>query len=285
MAKAWVDDEGLVTRVNARGHISRKHPSAVGYYPNHHNILSDGGSPWDTTFEPDFDAADNAFPKVIEWLEGVAAAHVRGQRVTSVTITQVAREPLAECLASLIVRSPRMRYVAEKNVAEFQLQHMAFEKPHNVHQTAGSNLRRCQEPFARDIRTGGKFAFLLSETDQFAFGDGFMTNINPSPDRMLRPMVLVAITPKIAVLWFSPMQYPSYPEGVSIAVSDDEIGHFNDIVQIYAKDHLFYRGSMPTPHEAFTDNQHYIVATEGCNHRASIVDGWQHEALRVSESR
>lgn len=285
MAKAWVDSEGLVSRTNSRGLTSRKHPSAIGYFPDHHNILSDGGSPWDTTFEPDFDAADNASPRVIEWLNAIANAHPSGARINPVAISSAMRAPLAECLASLVVRSPRLRYLSEKHVAEFQLQTIGFEEPRNLHQTAGANLMRCQEPFARDIRTGGKFAFLIAQEDNFVFGDGFMSNINPSPDRGLNPMAVTAFTPQVAVLWFSPTQYPSYPEGVTISVSKNEVATFNDIVQIYAKDNLFHLGSPPKLHEAFLENQHYIVTYEGENHRAILVDGWKYEALQVRECR
>lgn len=284
MAKAWVDSEGMVSRTNSRGFTSRKHPSAVGYFPDHHNILSDGGSPWDTTFEPDFDVADNAFPRVIDWLNVIADAHPNGARINPVTISPAMRAPLAECLASLVVRSPRLRYLSEKHVAEFQLQTIGFDEPSNLHQTAGANLRRCQEPFARSIRTGGKFAFLVAQEDYFVFGDGFMSNFNPSPDHRLGMMAVTAFTPRVAVLWFSPMQYPSYPEGVTISVSNGEVGTFNDIVQIYAKDSLFHLGQPPKLHEAFRASQHYIVTCEGANHRAALVDGWKYEALKVESA-
>jgi hypothetical protein len=152
----------MVARTNSRGQTKRWHPSATGYARDTHNILSDGGSPWDSTFEPDFDKADNAFPEVVSWLEDIRAGHPDVSRTHGVRIETSERGPLAECLASLIVRSPRLRYLSEKHTAEFQVQHFGFREPHNVHQTAGANLRRLQDPFARDIRTGGKFGFLIA---------------------------------------------------------------------------------------------------------------------------
>ena len=112
-----------------------------------------------------------------------------------------------------------------------------------------------------------------------------MSNINPTPDQGLNPMVVTAFTPRVAVLWFSPMQYPSYPEGVTISVSKNEVETFNDIVQIYAKDNLFHLGSPPKLHEAFLNKQHYIVTSEGANHRAPLVEGWKYEALQVRACR
>ena len=66
---AWIDSDGTVARTNSRGQTKLLHPSATGYGRDNHNILSEGGSPWDSTFEPDFDKADNAFPQVVAWLE------------------------------------------------------------------------------------------------------------------------------------------------------------------------------------------------------------------------
>lgn len=283
MSKAWADPEGLISRTNSRGHSKRWHPSAVGYGPDNHNILSDGGSPWDSTFEPDFDAADNAFPEVIRWVEAIQAAHPQRDRIRGVAIPDHRRAALAECLASLIVRSPRLRYLSEKWTAEAQVRDFGFQEPHNLHQTAGANLRRCQEPFAREVRTGGKPTFLIAGDGSFLFGDGFMTNFHPSPDRILRPMAMAAFTPKVALLWFNSGSWPTYPKGVSLRLTGREVADFNDIVQIYSKDSLFHVGDPPDIHPSWPDRQHYIVTTDGANHRAAVVDGWIAEALDLSE--
>lgn len=283
LAKGWADPKGRIWRTNSRGHSRRRHPSAMGYVPDNHNLLSEGGSPWDSTFEPDFDTADNAFPAVVRWLESIKEDHSGEERIRGVTVPEARRTPLAECLASLIVRSPRLRYLSEKWAAEFQVQHIGFREPHNVHQTAGSNLRRLQEPFAREIRTGGKFAFLMAREGTFVFGDGFMTNINPYPDRVLHPMAMVAFTPKVAVLWFSPTSYPLFPAGASVRLTEAEVSSFNDVVQIYSRDNLFHAEGSIELHDSFPDCEHYIVTSNGANHRTPIVDGWMAEVLEVCE--
>lgn len=280
---AWVDADGMLLRTNSRGQTKRLHPSATGYGRDTHNILSEGGSPWDSTFEPHFDKADNAFPKVVDWLGKIETDHPTGKRAHGVRVAPLDREPLAECLASLIVRSPRLRFLSEKHTAAFQVDLLGFQEPHNVHQTAGVNLQRLQEPFARDIRTSGKFAFLIADETTFVFGDGLMSNINPDPHPRLHPMAMVAITPQIAVLWFSPTSYPSIPGGVSLRLSAQEVSRFNDITQIYSRDTLFHIGNPPALHEAFTEGQHYIVHINGTNHRSPPVDGWMAEVLEVWE--
>lgn len=283
LAKAWADSDGLVWRTNSKGHSKRWHPSAIGYAPNSHNILSEGGSPWDSTFEPDFDVADNAFPKIIRWLDAIRDEHPAEVRVKGLAISNEHRASLAECLASLIVRSPRLRYLSEKWTAQIQVRDFGFSEPRNLHETAGANLRRCQEPFSREVRTGGKPAFLIAGEGSFLFGDGFMTTFHPTPDRVLRPMAMVAFTPKVAVLWFSPGSYPLYPKGVSLRLNGDEVSSFNEIVQIYSKDHLFHIGPPPNLHSSFPESQHYIVHSNGADHRTPVVDGWMAEVLAVSE--
>ncbi|OYW98073.1 MAG: hypothetical protein B7Z12_20490, partial [Caulobacter vibrioides] len=107
--------------------------------------------------------------------------------------------------------------------------------------------------------------------------------INARPDRMHSPMALVPVTPQVAVLWFSPISYPSFPEGVSLLLTGEEVSRFNEIVQIYACDYLFHVGEPPELHEAFKERQHYIVCTNGSNHRTPVVDGWMNEVLEVWE--
>lgn len=281
MAKAWCGADGRVGRTNSRGHSKRLHPSAIGYTPDGHNVFFEGGSLWDSTFEPQFDAADNAFPKVVRWLGDIECQHPRDQRVKGTNVLEEQRSPFAECLASLMVRSPRLRYLSEKWIAESQVRDFGFTAPHNVRVTASGNLARCQEAFSRDIRGGGKLAFLLADKESFLFGDGFMTNVHPSPDRVLHPMAMVAMTPKVAVLWFSPQSYPLHPAGVSIMLSSEEVRSFNEIVQVYSKDNLFHAGVEPELHKNFPTCQHYIVTSNGANHRTPLVDGWMAEALAV----
>lgn len=279
---AWVGADGMVARTNSRGQTKRWHPSGAGYTRDAHNILFKGGSPWNSTFEPDFDKADNAFPGVVAWLRKIRDTHSDDARHRGVRLAIPERETLAECLASLIVRSPRLRYLSEKHTAEIQAR-FGFREPRNVDLIAGSNLQRLQKPFARDIRTGGKFGFLIAGEGTFVFGDGLMSNINPSPDREFNAMAMVALTPKIAVLWFNPASYPSLPEGVSLRLTGAEVLRFNEIVQIYSRDSLFHVGDPPELHEAFRDRQHYIVHTNGSNHRSPIVDGWMAEIVAVRE--
>ncbi len=255
----------------------------MGYAPDNHNILSEGGSPWDSTFEPDFDAADNAFPRVLRWLEEIRSGHPDGDRVRGVGIPDDRRAQLAECLASLIVRSPRLRYLSEKWTAEYQVRDFGFPEPRNLHETAGANLRRCQVPFARDIRSGGKPVFLIAGEGDYLFGDGFMTNFHPAPDRVLQPMAMTAFTPNVAVLWFSPRSYPLFPAGVSLRLTGEEVTWFNEIVQIYSRDSLFHAGEPPVLHEAFKACQHFIVHMNGTNHRNPHVDDWMAEALALRE--
>lgn len=283
MAKAWRGPDGLIGRTNFRGDSKRWHPGAIGYAPDNHNVFFDGGSPWDSTYEPQFDAADNAFPKIVRWLEGIRREHDADQRAKGVTLTEGDRAPLAECLASLMVRSPRLRYLSEKWIADWQVRDFGFSESRNLHITASGSLAQCLAPFARDIRTGGKIAFLLAGKESFLFGDGFMTNVHPGPDRVLRPMAMVALTPKVAVLWFSPPSYPLFPAAVSLQLTSEEVMSFNDMVQIYSKDHLFHSGASPRLHESFPHRQHYIVTSNGSHHRSPVVDEWMAEVLAVRQ--
>ena len=282
MAKTWVDTDGKVSRMNHLGRSRRLHPSATGYVPDHHNILWEGGSPWDSTFEPRFDAADNTFGEFTGWLDQIRSDHPFGARSKAVPVSDEARAILAECLASLIVRSPRLRFLAEKWAAQRQVQWLGFQ-PNNVNQTAGGTLQHLQGPFSRAIRSGGKLGFLIATEGSFLFGDGLMTNLQDSSDLPLSPMAMTAITPHVAVMWFSPSSCWAFPKAVSVGLSGDEVTSFNEIVQGHSRSTVFYIGEAPVLTESFKSGEHQCPYVGDAANRASVVDGWQAEILEVFE--
>ena len=68
----WRAEDGKVGRINPNGYIVRSWPENFGVIRNAHHIKLDHRnerpSPWDTSFEKEFDKADRNFPAVIEWL-------------------------------------------------------------------------------------------------------------------------------------------------------------------------------------------------------------------------
>ncbi len=279
MKAAWIGPDGRVERTNSWGDTKRFFPGGTAYRPDGFNVLSEGGSPWDMTYEPAFDLADRSFPGLIAWLSDQVSAH-RG-RTQGLSIGEPYRSQLAECLASLVVRSPRMREQTERYIAHRQVHWAGFAEPRNVEFTAGGALSQLQKPFATAMRTGGKIGILIAPTPSFLFGDGFMHNFHDNSHIPLRAMAMVALTPTIAVLWFCPGSYPIYPEAVTLALSVSEVASFNDLVQIYSRDAIYHVEKPAELHESFRAREFHIAAQGDRRHSASAVDGWMAEVLSM----
>lgn len=279
LSKGWAGKDGKVTRTNHRGQVRRRFPKGLGYSPDGHNVLFEGGSPWDMTFEPVFDTADNAFPQLVSWLHDQADNH-QG-RVQGLSLGHPYRSLLAECLASLIVRSPRTRSQSERWTAQRQVEWIGFSKPHNVEVTAKGSLARLHVPFARAILTRGKIGILIAPKPSFLFGDGFLHNFHDSPDLPLSPTAMVALSPRVAILWFCPFQQPVRPEAVSLALTEQEIVKFNEVVQIYSRNEIFHVAERVELHESFRANDFHIAIQDGREHSAPILDQWMAEVLSV----
>ena len=116
VSKFWADADGYVTQLSWEGKVVRSKPAKFGAIKNAHQMKfgGDEGSPWDTNFELEFQRADSAFPDFVEWLLGLdssfgcTSAEFQ-DRFLAQPIPQEQRDQFAECIASLIVRSPDNR--------------------------------------------------------------------------------------------------------------------------------------------------------------------------------
>ncbi len=278
VSRGWAGPDGKVNRTNSRGDTRRFHPKGVGYRPDGHNILFGKLSPWESTFEPAFDRADNAFPSLIRWLS--AEIKPETKRLAGLMLRD-RRAEVGECLASLVIRSPRMRAQTERYVAQRQTQWMGFEKPQRVEQTAVISISNLQRDFAREMSSRGKIAILVAPEPSFIFGDGMMHNLHDTWPLPLRAMAMVAFSPSIAVLWFCPDHQPLFPEAVMIRLDAQEVAWFNDLVQIYSRDNLFHVQDKIAIHPSFTANEHHVAMTDGAKNRTPATDLWMEEALSI----
>lgn len=255
----WKDDEGQTHWIWPDGTIKRMPPKNLGVIGNGHHIkLGNNGesTPWDECFEPVFQKADANFPAVINWLDGLdRVARPDACDQTSRFLAQPCTDemigPLVECLVSLAVRSPMSREAAV-GVAE-HLRGPLPERERNA--LIGLNLRGNQRRAADSIGTRGRYAVIFSPDREFVFGDGFFHNITGT-NPPLRPCILAPVTPRITVLMARPMRYKEKPRLVTLVISASEAEAFNQVVQIYSKDKLFYRSEQPVLVDEYRRNEH-----------------------------
>ena len=263
VSEHWKGTDGCVTWVSPDGKERRAPPKNFGVIGNGHHVKLGRGKPtvWDHSFEAQFQKADDNFPAVIAWLDGlerdwVADANSRRDRFLAQPASDDIVSLLVECIVSLAVRSPRFR---ERAVAVAE--HLRGPLPEQERNSLiAMNMRNSQRVVADSIRVHGKFAVLFSPKREFIFGDGFYSTLTAPADAPNSPKMLVPITPHISVLYARPNSYGTNPKLVTMVVSDDEAKGLNDAVQVYAKDFIFYRSEKPELTEPFQQRQHLMYA-------------------------
>jgi hypothetical protein len=216
-------------------------------------------SPWDESYEAAFQAADDSWPTLIAWLEGLTfLPRPPPQRFLTQPAGDAQITRLVEALVSLAVRSPTTREAAA-GLADRYAAPMSSRQRNNI---IGLNLRQAQTNLTRAIGVRGKFVVLASPDREFIFGDGFGHNLTNQHQLPPAPRLFAPLTPRLAVFWTRPMSYMTEPRLMTLVISADETRQLNEVVQVYAKDMLFYRNDRPELTKAFTDGQHYIFGDD-----------------------
>lgn len=270
LSRYWTNEKGRIGRITPNDRAKFISPKGIAKIGDGHNILFDEPSPWESTFEDDFDSSDSDFPGVVDWLGALTQQHTDGGEIQShesYRTHDAADEDLSlltSCLSSLVVRSPRYRN-AMTSAAE------SFRGPlgkKELKRLAAFNLLHKQEGLSKALGHRGKFVVLFSQESEFIFGDGFYNNIPHDVVVVGSLRILAPITPSIAVLFARPLQFAVEPRLMTRLVNMKEVHSINETVQIYSKDYLFFRTDRPELSEHFAQNEH-LTFEEG-----DPVDAW-----------
>lgn len=256
----WADEEGKTGRIESNGSVKRLPPDKLGMIGNGHHIKFGNKlgeqTELDTSFENEFDKADNHFPTVIKWLKQFEQNLIKAPTVCNGFTPQTASDNeirmLTECVVSLAVRSPMNR---QASVALADKLRGPIANPERD-SLIGLNMIRSQRLIADSIGVNAKFAVLFSKDREFIFGDGFFHNVTCQINRPINPKILVPITPTISVIVAKPMQYGDQPRLSTIILNDKEVEQCNHAVMIYSRNELFFRSETPLLDEVFTCGKH-----------------------------
>jgi hypothetical protein len=229
LANHWAAGDGMVSVARPNGTVQRAPPGAFGAITNAHHMKT--GGPWDSTFEPIF-------------------KRISPQALPDERATQVAR-----VTASLLARSPSIR-ASIKRTTEYYREEFGLANP-----TADKNLIAVNQSGLydayRERMMHGRWAILFSDEQEFIAGDGFLHNFPASQQALNSGLKLVLpILPTAAIVYMSPMQYPSEPRLVTVRLGVDEVDMLNVITQVYASNFLFYRDIKPGFSDAFRLGEH-----------------------------
>ena len=256
----WAAEDGTTGWIKPDGSCIRVPPKNLGQINNAHHIKL-GGNPsdsthWDTSFEDEFDTADNKFPAVISWLKSLKHEFTPNRELRDRFLAQSATDDqlrlLTECVVSLAIRSP-MNREASVSLAE----HLRGPIPNPERNSLiGLNMQRSQRLIADGIGANGKFAVLFSHGKEFIFGDGFFHNVKAVVNSPIGSNILAPITPGVSVIVTRPTSFTVEPRLSTIVLSNVEVDCCNYAVQVYSRQALFFRSHRPVVEDAFTSNEH-----------------------------
>lgn len=255
----WAAEDGTTGWIKPDGTCRRVPPHHLGLLRNAHHVqLGDRGvsTPWDSSFEDEFDKADTHFPVVISWLQGLDRQLTSHQRFRDRFVSQSTGDDelrrLTECVVSLAVRSPMNR---EASVAFAESLRGPLEKRERD-ALIGMNMRNSQRVVADSIGANAKFAVLFSHRKEFIFGDGFFHNVTAAVNRPLAPTIAAPITPHMSVVVTRPVAYMVEPRLSTIVLNEAEVDVCNQAIQVYARTALYFRNDRPVITNAFARAEH-----------------------------
>lgn len=271
VSQHWQDESGGLHWLLPDGAVRSSTPRNFGVVTNGHFIKL-GQTPgeetvWDQNFEPIFARADDSFPKVIEWLQSLDRRpgpddRLHEGRFYGQQATDDKLRLLVECLLSLAIRSPMNREAAVGLAERFRGPLAERERNTLIALNMRDSLNRALEA----VGTRGKFVVLYSPDREFVFGDGFYSNLRSPVQHSYRARMLVPITPDISVLHVQPSQYSVEPRLMTMVLNSEEADAANEVVQVYARQALFFRSQKPNisenykcfAHKQFSDHNNPV---------------------------
>lgn len=267
LSSYWADEEGGVTWLRPDGTSIKSPPKRFGAIKDGHTIrmgnVPGEESVWDSSFEKDFDKADESFHRVLSWINeldrcGPPFEASLTDRFVATPVSQNDFSELLVCAFSLIVRSPRFRQIA----GAYSSHHGMPGHERSVGRVMMANMRNGLDNLTKVFGGSGKAIAIFSPERELIFGDGFFTNVTPPAQHILRPRAIIPLTPSLAVLIQRPGVYMVEPNLCTLVVNQKEAEELNSVVQIYAKDAVFYRSECPSILPEFSRGEHLSFADD-----------------------
>ena len=263
LQKCWADEHGDVWWIEPDGKIDKKRADNRKLARKAHGHTMFRGGRWEQNFEGEFSSADNGIPKVVETLRdlkplgttpaedfGVLLDRPRYLRdfCEFYALDESTHRALLLLLVSLLIRSPAHRHIYENYPVRFGLEPSDAVGKANMHQHFRIAKKLCETGFL----SNQYFVLIHSPRKNFVFGDGILDWLSGSLTGLnLSGRTLVTLTPHLCIYFCTPHIMRPTPNCASLSAPPWMIDWINNIVQIYARDYLFFRGSPPVLTDTF----------------------------------
>lgn len=275
LADHWAASDGMVSVIRPNGEVHRAPAGAFGAITNAHHMKI--GGPWDSTFEPMFNRPDSEISEFVRWLATldnplIDANRPMIERITPQQLNQERQQQIARVTASLLARSPGIRHSIKLGAEHFRRE-IGLAEPTADKTLIAANQRGLYDSYRKKMESSGRWAILFTDEKEFIAGDSFLHNFPASQDGTSSGKKLVLpILPTVTILYMLPTQYPSEPRLVTLRLSATEVSFLNQIVQVYAKDTIFYRDEKPALSADFASGKHKIFPCHGNEWLDQLLD-------------
>lgn len=260
LSNFWCDAEGFINCVSPTGKTYRSTPINIGVIRDGHAIkfanIAGQTTPFDQSFESEFQKADDTFANIIPWLqklprEARIASPCR-DRFQATPVDEERIRGLIEALVSLAVRSPMNRKAAVSLAEELR----GPIRPREREALIGLNLRDTHRRVIETFGLRGKIAVIYSPNREFIYGDGFFHNVVSGSSPPTASTIVAPLTPEITVLYAARDHFVVPPKLMTVVISAEEAQTLNNAVQVYACNQIFYRNEKPDITEEYRRNCH-----------------------------
>lgn len=266
--RLWAADDGYISRIKASGDIDRKRPpkgnkKGFGYKRGGHRIAY-GVSPWNHSFEPDFDQVDDRGARILRDIIEKKLSNRKG--LLKLISNPCVQEDLVRFSFSLLIRSPSFRDRYAHAGAAFGLDYDEETGKANI-----QHFWRSAKEIEFEKCNRCNLTLLCTRRLEFYFGDGLYDTVfsnslswYPRGDEWiadLRGNAFVPLLPNLcAFLNFERSGTGCKPRVISI--NRNTLEQINLLTQVYSKDQLFFRNQEPTLSKEFLMAQHMKVKSE-----------------------
>lgn len=271
---SWIDPSGQITRKKVQNRkIAKK---ARG-----HRYLK--GNVFEYCFEPDFSDADNSIHEVMARLRDLKplswatseiftllrASFNNNRDLSSLskfyTLNKKTHRQLLVLIFSLLLRSPACRDKFENYPAIFGL-----PKNDDIGKINMSQYYKTVCDLVERSRLSNQFFVIIrSPWKEFIFADGLLDGISDNLfANRINGRALVPLSPEICVYFCATSRMASGSNVATFTAARWQVNWINDLMQIYAKNHLFFRSRPPKLTEEFKRKQFLQLEY----HRDELID-------------
>lgn len=264
LQRLWPNSEGFIYCIDPSGKVKPSKPpkgnkKGFAHKRGGHRVVH-GISPWNHSFEPEFDKVDNEGCALVRRIQDEA---MLPSSVSAIADGNNFADTLTKFCFSLLLRSPAFR-------DRYSFAGKAFGLDHNE-ETGKANIEhfwKSAREIDFDLCNAGRVTLLHSKDVEFCFGDGLYDSIftrsmswRPAGEAWIADLVGEAVVPLLPNIC-AYLHFGRHGLGCDVLaqyVDPRIVQTINHLTQIYSKKMIFYRSAVPELTPEYKKGQHLRI--------------------------